>query len=72
MVFHARKKKEDGCPRGTWANPFFFFWNGFHTRKKMVVLEELGPTLFVFFFFFFWMGNGWGALVVFSVFFSIY
>jgi hypothetical protein len=21
--FHTRKKKEDGSPRGTWANPFF-------------------------------------------------
>ncbi len=33
-------------------------------RKKMVVLEELGPTLFSFG----GMGNGWGALVVFIVF----
>jgi hypothetical protein len=37
-------------------------------RKKMVVLKELGPTLFSFGV----MGNGWGALVVFIVFFSIY
>jgi hypothetical protein len=46
--FHTGKKKEDGSPRGTWTNPFFFCGDGEWLRSYWLVV----------FFFFFQFTNG--------------